>query len=72
MDTVFLGGSVELGCTETGGKSCDQTKELTDGYMKMPLTMKAMLLDIVEKTPTIVNKVHIVGYMINGKRKVTR
>lgn len=67
-DTVYVAGNVELGCLEIGGPT-DQTKEWKDSRIKMPIVMKDMLLQIAETSPSIVNKVHILGYVINGKQK---
>ena len=58
VDEVYIGGDIELGCMEIGGSSADQTKELKDGQMKMPYVMKDMLLDIANKSPSLVHKVH--------------
>ena len=66
MDTVFIGGNIELGCMEIGGRTEDHTKEMQDGSFKMPLVMKDMLVDIVNKTPSLLHDVGITGFCING------
>ncbi|KAI8143456.1 hypothetical protein BJV82DRAFT_94164 [Fennellomyces sp. T-0311] len=66
VDEVYICGNIELGCMEIGGSSTDQTKEIKDGRMKMPHVLKDMLLDIVTKSPTLVHKVNVTGYLISG------
>ncbi|KAI7859393.1 hypothetical protein BDC45DRAFT_475199 [Circinella umbellata] len=67
-DTTYIGGDgVELGCLEIG-KTNNQTKELMDGSIKMPVVMRDMLMKLVEETPSLVNKLHILGYMIMGNK----
>ncbi|KAI8149278.1 hypothetical protein BJV82DRAFT_587343 [Fennellomyces sp. T-0311] len=65
MDVVYIGGRKELGCMEVGSH-VDQTKEWTDGRLKMPVVMKDMLLQIVEEAPALLHKIGITGYLING------
>ncbi|KAG2224554.1 hypothetical protein INT45_004399 [Circinella minor] len=67
MDCIYIGGSKELGCMEVGSVA-DQTKEFKDSGMKMPIVMKDMLREIVEKAPTLVRRVHMIGYMITGEQ----
>ncbi|KAI9467450.1 hypothetical protein BDB00DRAFT_777725, partial [Zychaea mexicana] len=65
IDAVYIGGRRGLGCMETGS-TVDQTKELMDGYMKMPIVMKDMLLQIVEEAPSLLHEIDITGYVISG------
>ena len=65
-DTTYIGGDdVELGCLEIN-KTNNQTKELLDGSIKMPTVMRDMLMKLVEESPTLVNELHILGYVIMG------
>ncbi|KAI8969588.1 hypothetical protein BDB01DRAFT_732166 [Pilobolus umbonatus] len=66
VDTVYSNGIFEFGALEIGNKY-NQTKEMKDGGFKLPHVMKDMLLTIVQKNPTMLNKAHVVGYIINGK-----
>ncbi|KAG2222833.1 hypothetical protein INT45_000448 [Circinella minor] len=67
-DTTYIGGDgVELGCLEIG-KTNIQTKELMDGSIKMPVVMRDMLMELVEETTPLVNKLHILGYVIMGNK----
>ncbi|KAI7859806.1 hypothetical protein BDC45DRAFT_530267 [Circinella umbellata] len=68
MNTVFVGGSIELGCMEICGRTPDQTKELQDSYHKTSHIMKDMLMDIVNKTPHLIHYVGVTGYCINGEK----
>lgn len=43
MDTVHLGAELELGALEIGSKKNDDTKDLSDGYYKLPGVIKDML-----------------------------
>ncbi|KAI9488879.1 hypothetical protein BDB00DRAFT_771698, partial [Zychaea mexicana] len=66
MDTVYVGaGDVELGCLKIG-KTSDQTKEWSNGLIKMPIVMRDMLLKMVNRSPDLINKLHTMGYNING------
>ncbi|KAI7899317.1 uncharacterized protein BX663DRAFT_219078 [Cokeromyces recurvatus] len=67
IDTIYAGDNFEFGALETGSKD-DQTKEIKDGRLKLPLVMKDILLNIVCKVPGVLNKVHIIGYCINGNK----
>ncbi|KAI9004825.1 hypothetical protein CLU79DRAFT_713434, partial [Phycomyces nitens] len=67
MDSIYVGADMELGALEIGGGKTNDTKDLKDGYLKLPTVMKDMLNDIVDKYPTIKEKVNIVGYNIQGK-----
>ena len=51
------------------GSVANQTKEFKDVGMKMPIVMTDMLCEIVEKAPTLVRRVHMIGYMITGKQQ---
>ncbi|KAI7851221.1 hypothetical protein BDC45DRAFT_572304 [Circinella umbellata] len=67
-DTAYIGGNdVEVGCLEIG-KTNHQTKEFMDGSIKMPIAMKDMLMKLVEQNSSLVNQLHILGYLIMGKK----
>lgn len=67
MDTVYVASNVDLGCLESKC-SVNDTKEKVDSRVKMPIIMREMLLEIVVMMPyTMLSKVHIVGYNIDGK-----
>ena len=40
---------------------------MQNGSFKMPLIMKDMLVDIVNKTPLLIHDASITGFCINGK-----
>lgn len=67
MDSIYLGANLELGALEIGSKKNDGTKDLSDGYYKLPIVMKDMLKGIVDKDSSIRNGVNIIGYNIQGK-----
>ncbi|KAI9495887.1 hypothetical protein BDB00DRAFT_759551 [Zychaea mexicana] len=67
MDCIYTGSLKELGCMEVGSVA-DQTEEFKDARMKMPVVMKDMLREIVERAPNLVRRVHMIGYMIIGKQ----
>lgn len=67
MDSIYVGAETELGVLEIGSRKNDDTKDLKDGYLKLPIVMKDMLKIIVDKYPAIKEKVNIVGYSIQGK-----
>lgn len=66
MDCIYTDGAYKYGALEIGAHS-DQTKEIKDGRMNLPLVTKHMLLAITNNAPTVVNYVHIVDYCISGK-----
>lgn len=66
MDTIYVAAEMELGALEIGGKKND-TKDLIDGQLKLPIVMKDMLKFIADKHPAVKEKVKIVGYNIQGK-----
>ncbi|KAI9007868.1 hypothetical protein CLU79DRAFT_777690 [Phycomyces nitens] len=68
MDSIYIGAEMELGALEIGGGKTNDTKDLKDGYLKLPTVMKDMLNDIVDKYPTIKEKVNIVGYNIQDNQ----
>lgn len=65
MDAIYEGSNVELGCLEIGQIS-DQTKEMHDSKLKLPMVMKDMMLAIMTSAPDLLHHIHIVGYNING------
>lgn len=65
MDTVYVASDIELGCLEIKGM-VDDTKEKEDSRVKMPIVMRDMLLQVVDNVSSMLRKVHIVGYHING------
>ncbi|CAO3674989.1 unnamed protein product [Rhizopus stolonifer] len=68
MDSIYVGAETELGVLEIGSRKNDDTKDLKDGYLKLPIVMKDMLKIIVDKYPAIKEKVNIVGYSIQDNR----
>ncbi|ORX53660.1 hypothetical protein DM01DRAFT_1287676, partial [Hesseltinella vesiculosa] len=67
MDTfLYSSGDTELGCLEIGGTS-NQTEQLGDAYLKLPIVMKDMMVHILKTTSVEASKIHIVGYAIHGK-----
>ena len=68
MDTVFIGGNIELGCMEIWGRTEDYTKEMQDGSFPSPLVMKDMLVDITNKTPSLIHDAGITGFCIHYPR----
>ncbi|KAI8144670.1 hypothetical protein BJV82DRAFT_605789 [Fennellomyces sp. T-0311] len=65
MDTVYVGGEIELGAMEIGGLQ-DDTKGFKDGMVKLPRVMKDMLVAIANKAPSCLRQTHITGFSING------
>ncbi|KAG2221220.1 hypothetical protein INT45_013931 [Circinella minor] len=63
-DTIFESGKLELGCTEIGAAK-DQTKEIYDSLLKMPIVLRDMLLSATF-SPSILHEAHIIGYSISG------
>ncbi|KAI9345952.1 hypothetical protein BD770DRAFT_413887 [Pilaira anomala] len=79
MNSVYIGAELELGAAENesrgkeyttqhpeNGNKKDDTKNLSDGYLKLPIVMKDMLKNIVENYPEIRNEVNIIGYNVQG------
>ncbi|KAI7851460.1 hypothetical protein BDC45DRAFT_515840 [Circinella umbellata] len=64
IDTIFYANRKELGLIEVG-KKIDQTKEMKDGLVKMPIVMHDMLINLAT-TKELLRKVKVVGYVING------
>ncbi|KAL1933711.1 hypothetical protein VTP01DRAFT_7801, partial [Rhizomucor pusillus] len=64
VDTVYVSGSTELGCTEIGAV-VDQTKAFKDSSIKMPSVLRDMLL-MVTYTPELLRECHVLGYSMNG------
>ncbi|KAG1076935.1 hypothetical protein G6F42_025183 [Rhizopus arrhizus] len=67
MDTIYVDGEMEIGALEIGNQKNDGTKDLKDGYLKLPIVMKDMMKTIIDKHPAMKKKVNIVGYNIQGK-----
>lgn len=67
MDSIYVGAELELGALEIGSRKNDDTKDLRDGYFKLPIVMKDMLKNIIDKYPSLVNDISFVGYNIQGK-----
>ncbi|KAG2221417.1 hypothetical protein INT45_012668 [Circinella minor] len=65
IDTIFYANRKELGLIEVG-KKVDQTKEMKDGLVKMPIVMHDMLINLAT-SKELLRKVKVVGYVINGK-----
>ena len=65
MDGIFKCGEDEYGCLEIG-QNTDSTKELKDSRLKLPIVMRDMFLKIYNYAPELQNKIHILGYNING------
>ncbi|KAI9278969.1 hypothetical protein BDA99DRAFT_554561 [Phascolomyces articulosus] len=63
-DTIFNSGHIELGCTEIGAAK-DQTKEIRDGLLKMPIVLRDMLL-LATFSPNLLHQAHVIGYSISG------
>lgn len=58
---------MELGALEIGIKKQGDTKEFSDGLLKLPLVMKDMLKFITDKHSAVRHDIAIVGYSIQGK-----
>ena len=65
MDTIYIGGEIELGALEAGCQK-DNTKEFEDSMLKLPFVLKDMLTEIVNCRPSLLHKAHVVGYNVNG------
>ncbi|KAI9494784.1 hypothetical protein BDB00DRAFT_927974 [Zychaea mexicana] len=63
-DLIFESGKLELGCTEIGAAK-DQTKEMRDSLLKLPIVLRDMLL-LATFSPSLLHKCHVVGYSISG------
>ena len=63
-DTIFNSGHIELGCTEIGSAK-DQTKEIRDSLLKMPIVLRDMLLSATF-SPNLLHQSHVIGYSISG------
>ncbi|KAI9496430.1 hypothetical protein BDB00DRAFT_758438, partial [Zychaea mexicana] len=64
MDVIYCAGCNEMGCLEIRQKD-DQTKEIKDVFVKMPVVMQDMLLQLA-CTEELLQKIHIVGFVIVG------
>ncbi|KAI9258017.1 hypothetical protein BDA99DRAFT_583608 [Phascolomyces articulosus] len=64
LDTVYIGGGIELGGLEAGPAK-DNTKEFEDSMLKLPFVFKDMLNEIVSCRPSLIHKAHVLGYNIN-------
>ena len=65
MDAIYKDGEVEYGAMEIGNGAYT-TKELNDSRLKLPIVLKDMFLKLYDYAPELQNKIHIVGYNING------
>ncbi|KAG2217669.1 hypothetical protein INT45_006178 [Circinella minor] len=63
-DIIFSSGHTELGCTEIGAAN-NQTKEIRDSLLKMPLVLRDMLL-LATFSPNLLHQSHVIGYSISG------
>ncbi|CEP14372.1 hypothetical protein [Parasitella parasitica] len=68
MDTIYLGGEMEIGALEIGSQKNDGTKDLKDGYFKLPIVIKDMMKTLIDKHPAMKKKVNIVGYNVQGNQ----
>ncbi|KAI9472914.1 hypothetical protein BDB00DRAFT_793520 [Zychaea mexicana] len=64
VDTLFNCGHIELGCTEIGATK-DQTKEMHDSFLKMPIILRDMLL-LATFRPNLLHQSHVIGCSISG------
>ncbi|KAI9488956.1 hypothetical protein BDB00DRAFT_963026 [Zychaea mexicana] len=64
MDLLYESSGKELGCIEIG-KDEDQTKEMKDGLLKMPIVMHDMLLQVAF-SESLLRCVHVLGFVIVG------
>ncbi|KAI9258807.1 hypothetical protein BDA99DRAFT_440726, partial [Phascolomyces articulosus] len=65
LDTLYIGKGIELGGLEAGPTK-DNTKEFEDSMLKLPFVFKDMLNESVSCLPSLIHKVHVLGYNING------
>ncbi|KAG2228710.1 hypothetical protein INT48_006679 [Thamnidium elegans] len=49
------------------GRRTDDSKDLSDGYFKLPIVMKDMLKDIIDRYTSLRNDVNIIGYNIQSE-----
>ena len=52
MDDIYRGDEIEYSCMEIGHHG-DNTKELYDSYLKLPIVMKDMFMSIIDNTPQL-------------------
>ncbi|KAI9492322.1 hypothetical protein BDB00DRAFT_765655, partial [Zychaea mexicana] len=64
VDMLFNCGHIELSCTEIGATK-DQTKEMHDSFLKMPIVLHNMLL-LATFSPNLLHQSHVIGYSISG------
>ncbi|CAO3601326.1 unnamed protein product [Absidia cylindrospora] len=70
VDMLFQSNGVELGCTEAGKRQCmeNSTKELKDGWLKQPKTLKDMLYMLSSQRPETTSKLIMVGFTVMGSK----
>ncbi len=67
MDMIFNADQMEYGCLECGRfNNLNSTKELMDGSFKLPVVMKEMFVNLCNASPTLINDLHVVAFMILG------
>ncbi|KAI9492312.1 hypothetical protein BDB00DRAFT_939777 [Zychaea mexicana] len=64
VDMLFNCGHIEFGCTEIGATK-DQTKEMRDSFLKMPIVLRDMLL-LATFRPNLLHQSHVIGYSISA------
>ena len=64
IDVIYSAARKGIGCIEIG-KDDNQSKEMKDGMLKMPLIMHDMLIDLSE-TEELLRHAQVLGYVING------
>lgn len=65
VDTIYIGGDIELGGLEIG-PTRDNTKEFQGSMLKLSFVLKDMLTDIINHRPSLLRDAHVLGYNING------
>lgn len=64
---LFKKGTLEFGCLEAGRSNVENgTKELCDGFFKMPKVMKDMLVQMTNASPTLIRELAVCGFLIMG------
>ncbi|PHZ14362.1 uncharacterized protein RHIMIDRAFT_278903 [Rhizopus microsporus ATCC 52813] len=67
MGSVSLGAGLGPGALEIGSRKNDSIRYLSDVYYKMPIVMKYIPENIVDKYASLRNDINIIGYSIQGE-----
>ncbi|KAI7902023.1 uncharacterized protein BX663DRAFT_511446 [Cokeromyces recurvatus] len=67
-DFLFLCGRYELGCGKIEKLESNSTKGINDSSIKLPKTLKAMLLNLFDHCSNIRQELYIIGVIISGAK----